>query len=56
MATPIRTIRVADPLWDAASEIAGDREENVSELVRAALARYVRRHGSPDQIEAIREA
>lgn len=43
--TPRRTIRVPDALWDAASAKAEARGENLSEVIRAALERYVRRKG-----------
>lgn len=41
--TPIRTIRVGDPLWEAAQEVAAERGESVSDVVRRALERYVGR-------------
>lgn len=43
-ATPTRTVRVPDELWEAALRIAHDRGETVSEVVRRALERYVRAH------------
>lgn len=39
-----RAIRVDDETWDDAIRIARERGDNVSELVRAALRRYVKRH------------
>lgn len=41
--TPRRTIRVPDALWDAAQAKATERGENLSDVVRAALERYVKR-------------
>ena len=42
----IRTVRVPDELWDEAQEIAAERGESLSEVIRAALERYVKRHSS----------
>lgn len=41
--TPRRTIRIPDDLWDAASAKAEERGESVSDVIRKALERYVRR-------------
>lgn len=41
--TPRRTIRVPDALWDAAAAKAEERGENLSDVLRRALERYVRR-------------
>jgi hypothetical protein len=41
--TPIRGVRVADPLWRAAQAKAKDRGEDLSSVIRAALQRYVKR-------------
>lgn len=40
---PARAIRVPDGLWHAAQAKAAERGETVSEVVRRALERYVRR-------------
>lgn len=40
---PARTIRVPGPLWDAAKAKAGERGEPLSEVIRRALERYVKR-------------
>jgi Arc/MetJ-type ribon-helix-helix transcriptional regulator len=40
--TPLRSIRVPDPLWKAAQERAAERGESVSDVIRAALERYVK--------------
>lgn len=39
-----RSVRVDDELWDEAMRVAAERGDNVSELVRAGLRRYVQRH------------
>lgn len=41
--TPRRTIRVPDALWDAAQAKAQERGENLSDAIRKALERYVKR-------------
>lgn len=41
--TPRRTIRVPDPLWTAAAAKAEERGESVSDVLRRALERYVKR-------------
>jgi len=38
-----RAIRIPDDLWQAALDKATEREETVSEVVRNALERYVKR-------------
>lgn len=42
--TTLRAVRVADPLWSAARAVADSRGESLSEVIRAALERYVKRH------------
>jgi antitoxin component of RelBE/YafQ-DinJ toxin-antitoxin module len=42
--TTLRNVRVADPLWAAARAIADERGENLSDVIRATLERYVKRH------------
>lgn len=42
--TPHRTIRVEDELWEAAVALAKERGESVSEILRAALKRYVKKN------------
>jgi hypothetical protein len=39
----LRSVRVPDDLWAAALDKATEREETVSEVVRNALERYVKR-------------
>lgn len=39
--TPVRTLRVSDELWDAATKKAGDEGTNLGEVLRAALEQYV---------------
>lgn len=41
--TPVRTFRIPDDLWNAAQAKAADRGETVSDVVRKALERYVKR-------------
>jgi len=41
--TPRRTIRVSDVLWDAAAAKAAERGESLSDVLRRALERYVKR-------------
>lgn len=43
--TPLRSIRVPDALWKAAQEKAAERGESVSDVIRAALERYVKSRG-----------
>lgn len=45
--TRLRAIRVPDELWEPAVQLTAERGESVSEVVRAALARYVKRHSAP---------
>lgn len=42
--TPRRTIRISPEEWQAAAEVAEARGENVSEVIRASLRRYVKRN------------
>jgi predicted HicB family RNase H-like nuclease len=42
--TPQRAIRVPDELWKSAQAIAKRQGESLSEVVREALAEYVKRH------------
>lgn len=39
----IRSLRVPLKLWDAAKAKADEREENISDVIREALERYVKR-------------
>lgn len=41
-ATPNRTVRIADELWEAAQRKAADNGETITEVIRRALQRYVR--------------
>jgi predicted HicB family RNase H-like nuclease len=43
--TKLRNVRVADSLWLRAMEVAARRDESLSDVIRAALERYVKRHG-----------
>jgi predicted transcriptional regulator len=42
--TTLRNVRVADDLWRRALAVAQGRNESLSEVIRAALERYVKRH------------
>jgi len=42
--TPIRGVRIPDELWEDAQRVAAARGESVSDEVRAALERYVKRN------------
>ncbi|MFC5992901.1 hypothetical protein ACFQE5_01600 [Pseudonocardia hispaniensis] len=42
--TPQHTVAVDDELWQTARRIAELRRERVSDVLRAALMRYVARH------------
>lgn len=44
--TPQRTVRVPDDVWTAAKAKAEARGETLSDVIRAALVRYVRRNKS----------
>jgi len=39
---PLRSVRVADPTWEAAQKRAAERGETVSDVIRRALERYGR--------------
>lgn len=41
--TPLRSFRIPQDLYEAAQEKAGERDETVTDVVRAALERYVKR-------------
>lgn len=43
--TTLRNVRVADDLWRAAQNVAEKRDETLSEVLRAALERYVEQYG-----------
>ena len=42
--TTLRNVRVADDLWRRARAVADQRGETLSDVIRAALERYVKRH------------
>lgn len=42
--TTLRNVRVTAELWDAAKAIAAERGETLSDVIRTALERYVKRH------------
>lgn len=41
--TPLRSIRVDTDLWRAAQAVAAARGESLSDVIRRALVRYVKR-------------
>lgn len=41
--TPIRNIRVDDELWDAVKKKAAEQGRTVTDVIREALRRYVKR-------------
>ena len=41
--TPRRAFRIPQPLWDAAMAKADEKGDNLSDVVRSALERYVKR-------------
>jgi hypothetical protein len=41
----MRSIRVPLKLWEAAKARADEREENISDVIREALERYVKKGG-----------
>lgn len=45
--TPRRTVRVPDKTWDAAKATAERRGDNLSEVIRQSLERYVKRNPPP---------
>jgi predicted transcriptional regulator len=47
-ATPNRTVRVPDEVWEAAQRIAADRGETVTDVIMRALRRYVREFGDDE--------
>ena len=40
--TPLRNVRVADDLWQAAMAKAAERGETLSDVLRRALEKYVK--------------
>ena len=45
-ATPHRSVRVPDELWEAAKRAAADNGETLTDVILRALKRYVREHPS----------
>lgn len=43
--TPLRSVRIPDELWHAAQAAAKENGEVLSDVIRAALERYVKRKG-----------
>lgn len=44
-ATPNRTMRIPDEVWDEVKRIAADRGETATDVVMRALRRYIREFG-----------
>ena len=44
-ATPARSVRVDEQLWQAAQAVAASRGENLTQVIVRALNAYVRRSG-----------
>lgn len=42
--TTLRNFRADDDLWTAAREVAAERDESLSEVLRTALEEYVAAH------------
>lgn len=42
--TKIRHVRVKDDLWESAKAVADSRDENLADVIRAALESYIRKH------------
>lgn len=42
--TTLRNVRVTDDLWTRARAVAATRGESLSDVIRAALERYVKRY------------
>jgi predicted transcriptional regulator len=41
--SPLRSVRIPDEVWLAALDVAAQRNETVSEVIRKALEKYVKR-------------
>lgn len=41
--TPLKSFRIPQALYEEAQRVAAERDESVSEVVRRALERYVKR-------------
>lgn len=48
-ATPHRTIRIPNELWDAVKRKAADEEVTVSEVVIQLLTKWVNEYSDPDE-------
>lgn len=46
--TTHRTLRVEDDLWSEAKEVAGENDENLSDILRQALRDYIAMHRPPN--------
>lgn len=50
METTRRTVRVPDKTWEAAKTLAVSRGENLSEVIRRSLQRYVQDNTTDDTV------
>lgn len=48
-ATPNRTLRIPDEIWDEAMRIAHGNGETVTDVVTRALVRYIREGGAGER-------
>ena len=44
--TPIRGVRIPDPLWHAAQTVADEQGDNLSDIIRKALRDYIETWGT----------
>lgn len=44
-ATPLRSFRSADEIWEPALRVAADRGETLTDVLNRCLIRYVREYG-----------
>jgi len=44
--TPMRYVRIPDPLWNQARTTAAEHGDNLSEIIRQALVSYVEQRGT----------
>lgn len=45
---PVHSFRVEDEIWNAAVRVATERQESLSDVLRRALVRYVKKNQSPE--------
>lgn len=52
--TPVRGIRIADPLWLASQAAADKRDEDLPDVIREFLERYVKRGAEREEVVVAR--